>query len=128
MPGIFFPSLENLKRAIEVAEQIEKLQAELAAMFGGEAAKAVVSTTGRRRGRPAKADKPAKEKKPKRQMSEGEHKHHEILAALRKRDATAARRAMEEDIRWGFDLIRTIEDEDALTLHDAAPPQGAAAT
>jgi hypothetical protein len=77
------PSLENLKRAIEVAEQIEKLQAELAAMFGGEAAKAVVSTTGRRRGRPAKADKPTKEKKPKRQMSEEARAR--IVAAQKKR-------------------------------------------
>jgi hypothetical protein len=77
------PSLENLKRAIEVAEQIEKLQAELAAMFGGETAKAVVSTTGRRRGRPAKADKPAKEKKPRRQMSEEARAR--IVAAQKKR-------------------------------------------
>lgn len=77
------PSVENLKRAIEVAEQIEKLQAELSAMFGGEAAKAVVSTTGRRRGRPAKADKPAKEKKPKRQMSEEARAR--IVAAQKKR-------------------------------------------
>lgn len=77
------PSLENLKRAIEVAEQIEKLQAELAAIFGGEAAKAVVSTTGRRLGRPAKADKPAKEEKPKRQMSE--EARAKIVAAQKKR-------------------------------------------
>jgi hypothetical protein len=78
------PSLENLKRAIEVAEQIEKLQAELAAMFGGETAKAITtSKTGRRRGRPAKADKPAKEKKPKRQMSE--EARDRIVAAQKKR-------------------------------------------
>ena len=77
------PSLENLKRAIKVAEQIEKLQAELAAMFGGEAAQAVTSKTGRRRGRPAKADKPAKEKKPKRQMSEEARAR--IVAAQKKR-------------------------------------------
>lgn len=66
-----------------MAEQIEKLQAELASMFGGEAAKAVVSTTDRRRGRPAKADKPAKEKKPKRQMSEEARAR--IVAAQKKR-------------------------------------------
>jgi hypothetical protein len=77
------PSLENLKRAIAVAEQIEKLQAELASLFGGDAPKAATSKTGRRRGRPAKADKPAKEKKPKRQMSEEARAR--IVAAQKKR-------------------------------------------
>jgi len=77
------PSLENLKRAIAVAEQIEKLQAELAGLFGGDAPKAATSKTGRRRGRPAKADKPAKEKKPKRQMSEEARAR--IVAAQKKR-------------------------------------------
>jgi DNA-binding GntR family transcriptional regulator len=56
----------------------------------------------------------------KRQMSEGEHKHHDILAALRNRDPAAARRAMEEDIRWGFDLIRAIEGEHARLPADAS--------
>jgi hypothetical protein len=77
------PSIESLRRAIQVAEQIEKLQAELAAMFGGEAPKAAVGKAGRRRGRPAKADKPAKEKKPKRQMSEEARAR--IVAAQKKR-------------------------------------------
>jgi hypothetical protein len=77
------PSLENLKRAIEVAEQIEKLQAELASLFGGKAPKAATGKTSRRRGRPAKADKPVKEKKPKRQMSEEARAR--IVAAQKKR-------------------------------------------
>lgn len=77
------PSLENLKRAIVVAEQIEKLQAELAAMFGGEAPKTTTGTPGRRPGRPAKVGKPAKENKPKRQMSEEARAR--IVAAQKKR-------------------------------------------
>jgi hypothetical protein len=41
------PSLDQLKRAIVISEQIEKLQAELAGIFGGKSApaKAAVSTT-----------------------------------------------------------------------------------
>ena len=52
-------------------------------MFGGEAPKAVAGKPGRRRGRPAKADKPAKEKKPKRHMSEEARAR--IVAAQKKR-------------------------------------------
>jgi len=36
MPKIDSPSLDRLKRAVEVAEQIEKLQAELASILSGE--------------------------------------------------------------------------------------------
>jgi DNA-binding GntR family transcriptional regulator len=58
---------------------------------------------------------------PRRQLSEGEHKHHEILAALRRRDAAAARRAMEDDVRWGLDLINAMEGEDGHSLLDQPP-------
>lgn len=46
---------------------------------------------------------------PKRQLSEGEHRHHEVLNALRHRDPSAARHAMAEDIRWGEHLIAQLE-------------------
>lgn len=46
---------------------------------------------------------------PKRALSEGEHRHHEVLAALRAHDPVAARAAMAEDIRWGETLIAQLE-------------------
>jgi DNA-binding GntR family transcriptional regulator len=46
---------------------------------------------------------------PKRELSEGEHRHHDILTALRKRDPASARAAMQADIRWGETLIAQIE-------------------
>lgn len=46
---------------------------------------------------------------PKRELSEGEHRHHEVLSALRRRDSAAARTAMQDDIRWGETLIAQIE-------------------
>lgn len=52
---------------------------------------------------------------PKRELSESEHRHHDILAALRTRDPAAARRAMQEDIRWGEHLIARLEAELAAT-------------
>ena len=50
---------------------------------------------------------------PARELSEGEHKHNEVLAALRERDPLAARRAVAEDIRWGLQLIKEMEEETA---------------
>lgn len=38
MPNSITPSVSNLKRAIEIAEQIERLQAQLAQLIGGSAA------------------------------------------------------------------------------------------
>jgi Transcriptional regulators len=46
---------------------------------------------------------------PKRELSESEHKHHDVLVALRAHDAEGARRAIQEDIRWGENLIRQLE-------------------
>lgn len=48
---------------------------------------------------------------PKRELSESEHRHYDVLAALRTRDPAAARRAMQEDIRWGEHLIAKLEAE-----------------
>lgn len=50
---------------------------------------------------------------PRRQLSEGEHRHHEVLAALRRRDPAGARHAMAEDIRWGEHLIAQLEADSA---------------
>lgn len=58
------PSIDQLSRAIEVKKQIEKLEAELAAILSG------VGSTGRGVGRPPKADKGEKVAgRKKRQMS-----------------------------------------------------------
>jgi hypothetical protein len=56
MPTSNTPSISSLKQAIAIAEQIEKLQAQLAALVGGSAptvtvAKAVGAPRGRRRKR-----------------------------------------------------------------------------
>lgn len=40
MPNTSTPSISNLKRAIEIAEQIERLQSQLAALVGGGSAPA----------------------------------------------------------------------------------------
>lgn len=50
---------------------------------------------------------------PARFLSEDEHKHNEVLAALRSRDPLAARRAVTEDILTGLQLIRQMEEETA---------------
>lgn len=50
---------------------------------------------------------------PARFLSEGEHKHNEVLAALRGRDPLATRRAVTDDILSGLQLIRQMEEETA---------------
>lgn len=46
---------------------------------------------------------------PKRELSADEHLHHQVLEALRKRDAKGARAAIQDDIRWGNVLIDALE-------------------
>jgi DNA-binding GntR family transcriptional regulator len=53
---------------------------------------------------------------PKRALSESEHKHHDVLVALRSKNPDAARHAVQEDIRWGEHLIAQLESE--LQLED----------
>ncbi|WP_421566685.1 GntR family transcriptional regulator [Ochrobactrum sp. EDr1-4] len=48
---------------------------------------------------------------PVRDLSSEDHKHFEIIAALEARDDARSRRAMEDDIRWGLDLIEQLEQE-----------------
>ena len=79
------PSTEQLKRAIAITEQIEKLEAELAAILAGSGFKISAS----RRGRPAKADRP------KRQMSD--EARQKIAAAQKKRWAKAKKAKKAED-------------------------------
>lgn len=42
---------------------------------------------------------------PKRHMTGADHKHHQILSALKDRNPDAAKAAIQEDIRWGNVLI-----------------------
>lgn len=46
---------------------------------------------------------------PKRDLAADQHLHHDVLEALRRHDAKAARRAIQEDIRWGNVLIDALE-------------------
>jgi hypothetical protein len=71
------PSIDQLKRAIGISEQIEKLQAELAAIFGGRSTVSVGSV----------AALPVGRKKGKRQMSPEARER--IAAAQRLRWAKA---------------------------------------
>jgi DNA-binding GntR family transcriptional regulator len=48
---------------------------------------------------------------PVRDIASDQHKHHEILAALRAGDRERSRRAIQEDIAWAEDLIRRLGDE-----------------
>ncbi|ACL60505.1 GntR family transcriptional regulator [Methylobacterium nodulans] len=48
---------------------------------------------------------------PKRQLAADQHLHHDVLDALRRRDAKAARHAIQDDIRWGNVLIDALERE-----------------
>lgn len=48
---------------------------------------------------------------PVREISGDEHKHHELLDALAAGDRERSRRAMQDDIVWAEDLIRSIGDE-----------------
>jgi hypothetical protein len=85
------PTTDTLKRAVEIAGQIEKLQAELVALLNGKAPQPS-GKPGRRRGRPTKPDgavSAAKSVKPKRQMSEEARAR--IVAAQKKRWAKIKR-------------------------------------
>lgn len=44
---------------------------------------------------------------PVREIASDEHKHHELLAALAAGDGARSRRAMQEDIAWAENLIRS---------------------
>lgn len=57
---------------------------------------------------------------PKRQLSADEHLHHEVLEALRRRDAKGARAAIQDDIRWGNVLIDALEQQNEAKQHAAA--------
>lgn len=87
LPLPSLPTVDSLKRAVELAGQIEKLQAELVTILSGKAPKA----TGKlgRRGRPAKAVSADSADKPTRQMSEAARAR--IVAAQKKRWAKIKR-------------------------------------
>lgn len=55
---------------------------------------------------------------PKRDMSDNEHRHFEIIEALKNKNSKAARKAMQQDILWGEHLISKLENE---TNKDASP-------
>lgn len=46
------PTIETLRRAGEILQEIENLQKELTGLFGGSAASASVAVSGKKRGRP----------------------------------------------------------------------------
>lgn len=46
---------------------------------------------------------------PKRQISGKQHRHYEVLSALRARDPAAARAALQQDIEWGSMLVDWLE-------------------
>jgi len=48
---------------------------------------------------------------PVRQLSSENHKHYELLAALQAGDAQRSRTAMQDDIRWGEEMLRMLETE-----------------
>jgi DNA-binding GntR family transcriptional regulator len=48
---------------------------------------------------------------PVRQLSSENHKHYELLAALEAGDPERSRRSIQEDIRWGEEMIQTLEAE-----------------
>ncbi|MFJ1311486.1 GntR family transcriptional regulator [Agrobacterium sp. P15N1-A] len=53
---------------------------------------------------------------PVRQLSSDNHKHYELIAALEAGDAQASRAAMQEDILWGEEMVRTLEAERKAAL------------
>lgn len=61
------------------------------------------------------------ERIPVRQLTGDDHKHHNILAALKRHDAEAAKRAMQEDVAWSEALVQMLEREEAEAA-EAAPP------
>jgi DNA-binding GntR family transcriptional regulator len=60
---------------------------------------------------------------PARFLSAEEHKHNDVLAALRDRNPDAARLAITEDILSGLELIRQMEEGTASTVSLTAPKQ-----
>jgi DNA-binding GntR family transcriptional regulator len=48
---------------------------------------------------------------PKRDLAADQHLHHVVLEALRRHDAAAASKAIQDDIRWGNVLIDAVERE-----------------
>ncbi|WP_323014786.1 GntR family transcriptional regulator [Devosia sp.] len=48
---------------------------------------------------------------PVRQLSGDNHKHYDLIAALEAGDPERSRAAMQEDIRWGEEMVRTLETE-----------------
>jgi len=59
---------------------------------------------------------------PKRQISGNEHRHYEVLAALRAHDPEAARKTLQEDIKWGSVLIDWLEARGAEAQAAAPAP------
>lgn len=53
------------------------------------------------------------DKMPVRQLSAGEHKHRELLDALAAGDPEASRSALQDDIRWGEEMIRALDQSPA---------------
>lgn len=52
---------------------------------------------------------------PVRDIASEDHKHHELLAALAAGDRDRSRRAMQEDITWGINLVRAVGAEQQAT-------------
>lgn len=46
---------------------------------------------------------------PRRDLASGEHKHFDLLEALATRDSERAKRAIQDDIRWGDIMVRWVE-------------------
>jgi DNA-binding GntR family transcriptional regulator len=57
---------------------------------------------------------------PKREFAADQHLHHDVLSALRRRDAKAARATIQDDIRWGNVLIEALERESEVRPAAAA--------
>jgi DNA-binding GntR family transcriptional regulator len=49
---------------------------------------------------------------PKRDLHRDRHRHEDVLAALRKRDAARARKALQADIAWGQLMIDWLEERE----------------
>lgn len=52
---------------------------------------------------------------PVRQISGDNHKHYDLLAALEAGDPERSRLSMQEDIRWGEEMVRMLETERSAT-------------
>lgn len=60
---------------------------------------------------------------PVRQLAGRSHKHYQFIDALKARDPDAARRAMQEDIRWSYVLLAA-QEKSALTSSGEMAPTG----